>query len=143
MRVWLLVRWGLSSLFGAPCGSRARVGRYALHVTAAAAAAAAAVLLPFLCAEAKVDAGLAARATSGAVSTFSRAMTLRRLHWRNSLLGELLYIVNVSKVSRCGSLLPASSHPRAKPVGYTHSGRGGACKRATVQGSAQHNQRTY
>jgi hypothetical protein len=51
-------------------------------------------------AEAKVDAGLASRATAGAVSSFSRAMALRRLHWKNSLLGELLYLVNVSKVSR-------------------------------------------
>lgn len=25
-------------------------------------------------------------------------MALRRLHWKNSLLGELLYLVNVSKV---------------------------------------------
>lgn len=52
------------------------------------------------CAEAKVDAGLAARATGGAVQGFSRAMALRRLHWRNSLLGELLYAVNVAKVRR-------------------------------------------
>eukprot|EP00882_Tetradesmus_deserticola_P030454 GHRQ01034203.1.p3 GENE.GHRQ01034203.1~~GHRQ01034203.1.p3 ORF type:complete len:130 (+),score=39.84 GHRQ01034203.1:250-639(+) len=49
-------------------------------------------------AEAKVDAGLAARATGGAVRGCSRAMALRRLHWRNSLLGELLYMVNVAKV---------------------------------------------
>jgi hypothetical protein len=55
-----------------------------------------------LCAEAKVDAGLASRATSGAVRTFSRAMALRRLHWKNSLLGELLYLVNVSKVGCWG-----------------------------------------
>ena len=26
-------------------------------------------------------------------------MALRRLHWRNSLLGEVLYLVNVAKVS--------------------------------------------
>jgi hypothetical protein len=32
------------------------------------------------------------------VQGFSRAMALRRLHWRNSLLGELLYAVNVAKV---------------------------------------------
>lgn len=25
-------------------------------------------------------------------------MTLRRLHWKNSLLGELLYVINVVKV---------------------------------------------
>jgi hypothetical protein len=54
------------------------------------------LLLPS--AEAKVDAGLAARATGGAVQGFSKAMTLRRLHWRNSLLGELLYTINVAKV---------------------------------------------
>jgi hypothetical protein len=55
-------------------------------------------------AEAKVDAGLAARATGGAVQGFSKAMTLRRLHWRNSLLGELLYTINVAKVGvwACG-----------------------------------------
>lgn len=45
-----------------------------------------------------MDAGLASRATSGGVTGFSRAMALRRLHWKNSLLGELLYLVNVSKV---------------------------------------------
>jgi hypothetical protein len=54
------------------------------------------LLLPS--AEAQVDAGLAARATGGAVQGFSKAMTLRRLHWRNSLLGELLYTINVAKV---------------------------------------------
>jgi hypothetical protein len=56
-------------------------------------------------AEAKVDAGLAARATGGAVRGFSKAMALRRLHWRNSLLGELLYAVNVAKVRSqlCGA----------------------------------------
>ena len=32
--------------------------------------------------------------------TFSRAMALRRLHWRNNLLGEALYLVNVVKVSQ-------------------------------------------
>lgn len=53
---------------------------------------------PVLYTEAKVDAGLASRATSGGVTGFSRAMALRRLHWKNSLLGELLYLVNVSKV---------------------------------------------
>jgi len=51
-----------------------------------------------LLAEAKVDAGLASRGSGGSVNTFSRAMALRRLHWKNSLLGELLYLVNVSKV---------------------------------------------
>jgi hypothetical protein len=54
--------------------------------------------------EAKVDAGLASRATSGGVTGFSRAMALRRLHWKNSLLGELLYLVNVSKVRRRGGV---------------------------------------
>lgn len=51
-----------------------------------------------LLAEAKLDAGLASRGSGGSVNTFSRAMALRRLHWKNSLLGELLYLVNVSKV---------------------------------------------
>jgi hypothetical protein len=32
------------------------------------------------------------------VQGFSKAMALRRLHWRNSLLGELLYTINVAKV---------------------------------------------
>ncbi|WIA13460.1 hypothetical protein OEZ85_007040 [Tetradesmus obliquus] len=65
--------------------------------------------------QAKVDAGLAARATGGAVQGFSRAMALRRLHWRNSLLGELLYAVNVAKTGRV-HLLPPMKQPLQRPT---------------------------
>ncbi|KAF8059985.1 SQD2 [Scenedesmus sp. PABB004] len=65
--------------------------------------------------QAKVDAGLAARATGGRVSTFSRAMALRRLHWRNSLLGEALYLVNVAKTGRV-HLLPPEKRPPQRPT---------------------------
>lgn len=56
------------------------------------------VVTGVLSTEAKVDAGLASKATNGSITTFSRAMTLRRLHWRNSVLAELLYLLNVGKV---------------------------------------------
>lgn len=59
----------------------------------------AACLLP---AECKMDAFLAGKGSDGAVSTFSKTMALRRLHWKNSLLAELLYAVNVFKVCVCG-----------------------------------------
>ncbi|KAF6255496.1 hypothetical protein COO60DRAFT_1285797 [Scenedesmus sp. NREL 46B-D3] len=65
--------------------------------------------------QAKVDAGLAARATGGAVQGCSRAMALRRLHWRNSLLGELLYIINVAKTGRV-HLLPPVKQPLQRPT---------------------------
>lgn len=45
-----------------------------------------------------MDAALASRGSNGAVCGFSRAMALRRLHWRNSPLAELLYAVNLYKV---------------------------------------------
>jgi hypothetical protein len=50
----------------------------------------------YLCAESKLDAWLASEVTG--VPAFSTAMALRRLHWKNSLLGEVLYLVNVFKV---------------------------------------------
>lgn len=59
----------------------------------------------------KVDAALASRGSNGAVCGFSRAMALRRLHWRNSPLAELLYAVNLYKTGRI-HLLP----PKAKPI---------------------------
>eukprot|EP00878_Enallax_costatus_P035945 GHUV01040202.1.p1 GENE.GHUV01040202.1~~GHUV01040202.1.p1 ORF type:complete len:108 (+),score=25.86 GHUV01040202.1:362-685(+) len=65
--------------------------------------------------QAKVDAGLASKATNGSVTTFSRAMTLRRLHWRNSLLAELLYLLNVSKTGRV-HMLPPIKKPLQRPT---------------------------
>jgi hypothetical protein len=43
----------------------------------------------------------AAAATGGSEdqpAAFSRAMALRRLHWKNTLLGEVLYLINIAKV---------------------------------------------
>lgn len=51
-------------------------------------------------AECKFDAFLAGLGSGGRVSTFSKAMALRRLHLKSSLLGEVLYAVNLRKVSR-------------------------------------------
>ncbi|GFR44223.1 hypothetical protein Agub_g5412 [Astrephomene gubernaculifera] len=59
----------------------------------------------------KLDAALASRGSSGRQVGFSRTMALRRLHWRNSALGELMYAVNLYKTGRI-HLLP----PVAKPV---------------------------
>ena len=46
---------------------------------------------------------------------FSRAMALRRLHWKNSLLGEALYLVNVAKTGRV-HLLPPQKRPPQRPT---------------------------
>ncbi|KXZ49105.1 hypothetical protein GPECTOR_23g36 [Gonium pectorale] len=47
----------------------------------------------------KLDAYLARIGSFGAVTTFSKEMALRRLHWKNSPLGEVLYMINVYKIS--------------------------------------------
>eukprot|EP00879_Flechtneria_rotunda_P031624 GHRR01034565.1.p3 GENE.GHRR01034565.1~~GHRR01034565.1.p3 ORF type:complete len:108 (+),score=11.67 GHRR01034565.1:383-706(+) len=65
--------------------------------------------------QAKVDAGLASRATGGVICGFSRAMALRRLHWKNNLLGEVLYIINVVKTGRV-HLLPPVRRPLQRPT---------------------------
>jgi uncharacterized membrane protein YgcG len=39
---------------------------------------------------------------------FSRAMALRRLHWKNSPLAELLYYINIAKTGRIHMLPPVS-----------------------------------
>jgi hypothetical protein len=49
-------------------------------------------------AECKLDAHLARIGSDGEVTGFSRAMALRRLHWRNSPLAEALYALNLYKV---------------------------------------------
>jgi hypothetical protein len=55
-------------------------------------------------AECKLDAWLVSRAFPEEPSqpAFSRTMAFRRLHWKNSLLGEVLYYVNISKVRKDG-----------------------------------------
>ncbi|KAG2492286.1 hypothetical protein HYH03_009526 [Edaphochlamys debaryana] len=63
----------------------------------------------------KLDAHLASKASGGEVATFSRAMALRRLHWRNSPLGELLYMINVAKTARV-HLLPPVAEPIPRPT---------------------------
>jgi hypothetical protein len=42
-------------------------------------------------------------------------MAFRRLHWRNPLLGELLYLVNVAKTGRV-HLLPPPKRPLERPT---------------------------
>ena len=61
--------------------------------------------------------GIARRWFSGepAGPGFSRAMALRRLHWKNSLLGEALYLVNVAKTGRV-HLLPPQKRPPQRPT---------------------------
>ena len=54
--------------------------------------------------ECKLDASLAAQGSAGEGQTFSRTMALRRLHLKNSVLGELLYAVNIYKV-RCAAII--------------------------------------
>ncbi|KIY98011.1 hypothetical protein MNEG_9954 [Monoraphidium neglectum] len=46
---------------------------------------------------------------------FSRAMALRRLHWRNSLLGEILYAINIAKTGRV-HMLPPVKRPLQRPT---------------------------
>ncbi|KAI8476199.1 MAG: hypothetical protein J3K34DRAFT_365238 [Monoraphidium minutum] len=46
---------------------------------------------------------------------FSRAMALRRLHWKNSLLGEVLYLINVAKTGRV-HMLPPVKRPLQRPT---------------------------
>eukprot|EP00775_Hariotina_reticulata_P006989 gene6989-7203_t len=70
--------------------------------------------------QARVDAGLAARATDGTVTGFSRAMALRRLHWKNSLLGELLYALNVAKTGRVHMLPPEKQAQDMSPTETVH-----------------------
>ena len=55
-----------------------------------------------LFAECKLDAWVANRAAPEGASkpAFSKAMAFRRLHWKNNLLGELLYYINISKVKK-------------------------------------------
>lgn len=59
-----------------------------------------------------VAAGAGAADTAGSqaaspTATFSRTMALRRLHWKNTLLAEFLYLINVYKVCTC---CPAHRH---------------------------------
>lgn len=63
----------------------------------------------------KLDAFLAGIGSGGAVSTFSKAMALRRLHWRNSLLGEALYAANIYKTGRV-HMLPPVAKPTPRPT---------------------------
>lgn len=53
----------------------------------------------FAYAECKVDSAIATKAR-GKATAFSMAMALRRLHWRNTMLAEVLYTVNLYKVVR-------------------------------------------
>ncbi|KAF5841144.1 hypothetical protein DUNSADRAFT_14147 [Dunaliella salina] len=46
---------------------------------------------------------------------FSKTMALRRLHWQNSLLGEVMYMVNLYKTGRI-HLLPPVKKPAERPT---------------------------
>lgn len=63
----------------------------------------------------KLDAYLACKGSAGAQQGFSRAMALRRLHWKNTLLAELLYTVNICKTGRI-HLLPPVKAPFQRPT---------------------------
>lgn len=63
----------------------------------------------------KFDAFLAGLGSGGRVSTFSRTMALRRLHLKSSLLGEVLYAVNLRKTGRV-HLLPPEAKPMPRPT---------------------------
>eukprot|EP00955_Chlamydomonas_euryale_P051347 354857-Chlamydomonas_euryale.AAC.31 len=77
-----------------------------------------------LLSECKLDAHLASNScpsNSGQSGAFSRAMALRRLHWKNSLLGEMLYLVNIHKSlsPRLPSAAVASCHvPKRVPLSH-------------------------
>ncbi len=53
--------------------------------------------------------------STGSSSRFSRTMALRRLHLKNSPLGELLYYINLTKTGRV-HLLPPVSQPIQRPT---------------------------
>lgn len=55
------------------------------------------------------------RSSTGSSSRFSRTMALRRLHLKNSPLGELLYYINLTKTGRV-HLLPPVSQPIQRPT---------------------------
>jgi hypothetical protein len=65
----------------------------------------------------EADTGAAASSSggAGAGASFSRAMALRRLHWKNSPLAELLYYVNIAKTGRV-HLLPPVSQRMSRPT---------------------------
>ena len=48
--------------------------------------------------ECKLDAYVAGKGSEGRTQTFSKAMALRRLHWKNCAVGEALYMLNIFKV---------------------------------------------
>lgn len=52
----------------------------------------------------KLDAALSER--NGSAPTFSKGMALRRVHWKNTLLAELLYYINICKTGRVFMLPP-------------------------------------
>ncbi|GLC41704.1 hypothetical protein PLESTB_000686100 [Pleodorina starrii] len=63
----------------------------------------------------KLDAYLARLGSGGAVTTFSKSMALRRLHWKNSPVAELLYAINVYQTGRI-HLLPPVAKPIPRPT---------------------------
>ncbi|GLI67640.1 hypothetical protein VaNZ11_011889, partial [Volvox africanus] len=63
----------------------------------------------------KFDAYLARTGSGGAVTTFSKAMALRRLHWKNSPIAELLYMLNVHRTGRI-HMLPPVWKPIPRPT---------------------------
>lgn len=63
----------------------------------------------------KLDAYLAEKATGGRVRTFSKEMAMRRLHWKNCILGELLYLNHIHKHGEVDKLPPVK-RPFQRPT---------------------------
>ncbi len=55
------------------------------------------------------------RSKGSSSSRFSTTMALRRLHWKNSILAELLYYINITKTGRV-HMLPPASKPMQRPT---------------------------
>jgi hypothetical protein len=68
-------------------------------------------------AEAKLDAYLVKKYHPTQEATFSKAMALRRLHWKNSFMGEVLYYVNLIKVCSW----QGSQHLPRRPSDVVHA----------------------
>ena len=63
----------------------------------------------------KLDAYLADKATGGRVKRFSREMAMRRLHWKNCILGELLYLNHIHTKGEI-ERLPPVKRPFQRPT---------------------------
>ncbi|GAX84562.1 hypothetical protein CEUSTIGMA_g11983.t1 [Chlamydomonas eustigma] len=69
----------------------------------------------FILWQCKMEAYLAFWSTDGKIGAFSKSMALRRLHWKNCILGEALYLINILKTGRV-HLLPPVKRPSRRPT---------------------------